>query len=79
MPPCDGGTVGNHKGAETEDTTMEYARFDYASFRKQSYAEAYLEHLYASGLVCEGEHPEIEKRGRGVSRRFVLTMAITAA
>ena len=50
------------------------ARYDYASFNKRCDAESYLEHMYASGLVSECENPQIERRGFGVSRRYVLTL-----
>jgi hypothetical protein len=39
------------------------ARFVYFSCKSLSRCEDMLEHLFATGEVCEGEFPKIERRG----------------
>lgn len=40
-------------------------RFDYSTHKTRESAERALERYFATGEVCEGEHPEVEKRVTG--------------
>jgi hypothetical protein len=50
-------------------------RFEYASRKTYDAARDYLEDLFACGLVCEGEFPDIEHHPRRqVGRQYVITL-----
>jgi hypothetical protein len=46
-------------------------RYDYASYSTYSKAELALEDMFATGDVCGGEFPRIERRGK----RYVITLS----
>lgn len=55
-------------------------RYDYGAYKTLERAQAALEDMFATGDVCEGEKPEIEKRsGKTASwskakTRYVVTL-----
>lgn len=49
---------------------MSEPRFVYASCKTRERAEAILEDMFASGEVCEGERPLIERKGK----RWCITL-----